>query len=141
MGLPNLWFVLSPTSYEGRPLFQRKLEFCPLCQGRHRVFYCCDCIVKGEIMHSNPRKPGDLAEKRLQFENVESRRKKLSSRVSEKLKHSSRVKYLQEEIKLTKHRINYLKRIVRGKNETAKKSKKEAEDLRKENRKRTERLP
>ena len=84
--LPNLWFVLSPTSYEGRPLFQRKLEFCPLCQGRHRVFYCCDCIVKGEFMHSNPRKPGDLAEKRLQFESVESRRKKLSAKVSEKVR-------------------------------------------------------
>ena len=65
---------------------QRKLEFCPLCQGRHRVFYCCDCIVKGEFMHSNPRKPGDLAEKRLQFESVESRRKKLSAKVSEKVR-------------------------------------------------------
>ena len=36
-------------------------------------------------MHSNPRKPGDLAEKRLRFESVEARRKKLASRISEKV--------------------------------------------------------
>jgi len=139
--LPNLWFVLSPTSYEGRPFFQRKLEFCPLCQGRHRVFYCCDCIVKGEFMHSNPRKPGDLAEKRLQFESVESRRKKLSTKVSKKLNYTSRIKHLQEEIKMTKQRIKYLNHIVRVKNETTNRSKKEAEKLRIENEKRTLRLP
>ena len=41
----NLWFVLSPTCYKNRPLFNQNvtLEFCPMCQGRHRVFYCGDC--------------------------------------------------------------------------------------------------
>ena len=89
--MPNLWFVLSPTSYEVKPYFQfqRNVEFCPLCQTRHRVFYCCDCIAKGEFMHSNPRKPGDLAEKRLRFESVEARRKKLASRISEKVSTNS----------------------------------------------------
>jgi len=139
--VPNLWFVLSPTSYEVRPYFQRNVEFCPLCQTRHRVFYCCDCIAKGEFMHSNPRKPGDLAEKRLRFESVEARRKILASRISEKLKPSSRIKYLQEEIKLTKQRIKYLNHIIKDKSETAKKSKQDADKLRFENRKRTLRLP
>ena len=83
--VPNLWFVLSPTTYEVRPYLQRNVEFCPLCQGRHRIFYCCDCISKGEFMHSNPRKHGDLAEKRLRFESVEAQRKKLASRICEKV--------------------------------------------------------
>ena len=43
----NLWFVLSPTCYKNRPLFNQNvtLEFCPMCQGRHRVFYCGDANV------------------------------------------------------------------------------------------------
>ena len=58
-----------------------------------------------------------------------------------KLKPSSRIKYLQEEIKLTKQRIKYLNHIIKDKSETAKKSKQDADKLRFENRKRTLRLP
>ena len=90
--IPNLWFVLSPPSgleaVRPSPYFyhhQRNVEFCPLCQGRHRVFYCCDCIAKGEFMHSNPRKPGYLAEKRIQFELVESKRLELSKKLNDKV--------------------------------------------------------
>ena len=57
------------------------------------------------------------------------------------LKPSSRIKYLQEEIKLTKQRIKYLNHIIKDKSETAKKSKQDADKLRFENRKRTLRLP
>ena len=57
------------------------------------------------------------------------------------LKPSSRIKYLQEEIKLTKQRIKYLNHIIKDKSEIAKKSKQDADKLRFENRKRTLRLP
>jgi hypothetical protein len=86
--LPNLWFVLSPVLQEIRPIYKSGLEFCPLCQVRHRVFYCCDCVSKGEFTHSNPRKPGDLAEKRNHFKTLDDHRRvlagKIESQVSQK---------------------------------------------------------
>ena len=95
--IPNLWFVLSPNlaptsdnfgGLQTKPYFPSRnvnLEFCPLCQGKHRIFYCCDCITKGEFMHSNPRKTGDLADKRLQEELILSRKTELATQLSEKV--------------------------------------------------------
>ena len=136
--IPNLWFVLSPYEVKQRNF---NLEFCPLCQGRHRVFYCCDCIVKGEFMHSNPRQTGDLAEKRLQMEIVESRRSNLSLKIGEKLKSTTKMKFLQEEIKLTKQRIKCLNHIIKDKKESVSKSVENTTKLKEENLKRTLRLP
>ena len=114
-GMPtnNLWFVLSPTSYDARPIFNRNVsfEFCPLCQGRHRVFYCGDCVSKGEFTHSNPRKPDHLTEKRIRFEKLDRRREQLIEEINQKIQSSNKSKLLSEKIKLTKQNIKYLKLV------------------------------
>lgn len=112
-GMPsnNIWFVLSPTSYENRPIFNRNVsfEFCPLCQGRHRTFYCADCITKGEFTHSNPRKPGHLTEKRIHYQDIDRRRQKLIEKLNQKIETTNRTKLLSEKIRSTKQNIRYLK--------------------------------
>ena len=92
-------------------------------------------------MHSNPRQPGDLAEKRLRYEILESRRKMLATDVQKKLETVSKAKILQENIKLTKQRIKCLNHIIREKTESTKKIRQDCDKLRLENEKRTQRLP
>ena len=86
-GAPAMWFVLSPSCNENQAVFNRNysFEFCPLCQGRSRVFYCCDCISKGEFTHSNPRKPGVLSEKRIHFQLIEQRKEELAQKILQKV--------------------------------------------------------
>ena len=54
---------------------------------------------------------------------------------------SNRIRFLQEEIKLTKQRIKYLNYVIKDRRESTEKSSKEAEKLKIENTKRTHRLP
>jgi len=140
--IPNLWFVLSP-SHQETVKFKRiaNLEFCPLCQVKSRIFYCCDCIAKGEFMHSNPCLHGDLAEKRLSMLHLMERKVQLATKVQNKIQSSRKIKSLSEEIKLTKQRIKYLTYVNKAKQESIKKAKEESSKLMLENSKRTLRLP
>ena len=141
--IPNLWFVLSPSHQETNVKFQRNanFEFCPLCQTKSRVFYCCDCITKGEFMHSNPCLHGDLAEKRLSMVHVLDKKSVLATKVQSKIQSSRKIKALSEEIKLTKQRIKYLTYVNKAKQDSIKKIKDETSKLVLENNKRTLRLP
>jgi len=112
-----------------------------MCQGRHRVFYCGDCINKGEFTHSNPRKPGYLTEKRIHFENVNRSRQQYACEINQKIHTVSRAKLLSEKIKLIKQNIKYLNNITKEKIEQTKKTKAETEKLKIENSKRILRLP
>ena len=140
--IPNLWFVLSP-SHQEAVKFNRNanFEFCPLCQVKSRIFYCCDCIAKGEFMHSNPCLHGDLAEKRLSMIHLMERKVQLATKVQNKIQSSRKIKSLSEEIKLTKQRIKYLTYVNKAKHESIKKAKEESSKLMLENSKRTLRLP
>ena len=138
--IPNLWFVLSPSHQEG---VKRHFHFevCPLCQMKSRIFYCCDCITKGEFMHSNPCQHGDLAEKRLSMISLQDKKTQFADKVQNKIQSKRKMKALSEEIKLTKQRIKYLTHVNRDKVEHIKKMREETEKLKYENKKRTLRLP
>lgn len=135
----NLWYVLSPANRVADVVpFQ---QTCPLCHGRNRIFYCSPCVTKGEFTHSNPRKPGALAEKRIHQVALQRRRQQLVAEIEAKTRTSQKVLVLSENVKQAKQRVKWLKSLVKDKSEQNVKTVKTFQKLSGENKIRQRRLP
>ncbi len=142
----NVWYVLTSNAQEVQRLpyyyhYHPGFNHCPLCQGRSRVFYCCSCVSKGEVGHSNPRKPGHLAEKRLHITALKKQSSTTAEQIQVGLQTKRRSMALTEEIKLVRQRVKYLRNIVKDKSDYVDRTKTISAKLKQQNVERRKRLP
>ena len=122
---PKHWFTSSAGNNRVYPaetgsyLCEPVAPLCGLCLLRRKTYYCAGCCSKGDFIHSGKRpedmsgrRPGNLAEKKLQ----EAGLNRINKQLLEAIKSKTEVRFqrakCKEDIMLIKQRIRYLKRLV-----------------------------
>ena len=151
---PVTWFVTKPDTHHQGGYNQANLyhygefdiatqesQLCNLCLVRRKKFYCISCVSKGEFSHSNPCRPGNLAERKDQHSVIKRRTEYMVSEIKRKTSTKVNCQMLGEDIKMCGQRIKYLQILIQKTREKKEKAQKHARKLEALNRAREQRLP
>ena len=151
---PVTWFVTKPNAqdhgiytqpyllqYNGFDMAAQESQLCKLCLVRRKRFYCVNCVSKGEFSHSNPCRPGNLAEKKEQRSVIEGKTKVMVTEIKKKTSSKVHHQQLEEDIKMCRQRNKYLQILIQGTREKKDKTQKHAKKLGAMNETREQRLP
>ena len=89
-------------------------HLCKLCLYRRKKFYCIKCVNRGEFSHSDARSPGNLSERKDQLAVIEKKKQNLIEEIKKKTEKRLKCQELEENIKMSRQRINYLQKLIQS---------------------------
>lgn len=151
---PVTWFVTKPrvadqaTYTHAPPLYYHGIDMaapqshlCKLCLVRRKKFYCIKCVNRGEFSHSDARSPGNLSERKDQLSVIEKKKQDMINEIKKKTDKKLKCQELEEDIRMSRQRINYLQKIIQSTKDKRDRTQKHAKKLEAMNDTREQRLP
>ena len=99
-------------SPQSRTLTMSNSLACPLCLSKRTTFYCADCVINGDFVHSGTRLFERFSEKNLRLFSLQRENASSKADIVESVKDTWTKKKLKEDIKVARTNVKYYKHII-----------------------------
>jgi len=100
------------TGAQSRTLTMSNSLACPLCLSKRTTFYCADCVINGDFVHSGTRLFERFSEKNLRLFSLQRENATSKADIVESVKDTWTKKKLKEDIKVARTNVKYYKHII-----------------------------
>jgi len=114
---------------------------CPLCLSYSNKYYCQDCVITGDFVHSSTKFYERYADKSLRLFSLQKEIHEAKEKIHEQSAENIKKRKLSEEIKQLKIKLKHIKHLIKTKRERRVQEELTLEKLTSSNNKRVLRLP
>lgn len=109
LGLQN---VVRGQEVETSPSPVKMTSPCPLCSINHNYFYCAECVIGGDFVHSSSTLCERFCEKQLRFFSLQRDITNSKEEIASVAARKWRAGQLREDIRTTRTKIKFLRRVI-----------------------------
>lgn len=114
---------------------------CPLCAINHNKFYCAECVIGGDFVHSTSALCERFCEKQLRFFSLEREITNSKEEISSVASRKWRAGQLREDIKTTRTKIKFMRKVIKQNADKKIQNTEALQRFKESNKKRADRIP